>query len=148
MANVVGLNIGNQYGQYFTQIGSYHFSSTDQQSNTYLHLKTNISSQIYSMYMLEFVGYNYGLSQNVRSSIVFHTSGALYQVGAQNIYPGLTPQNVYYSSDNYVVIRCYAASFYYMGFVLNAYMTGPYTGNPPFNVTAVQLNTNSGTGSF
>ena len=58
MADIVGLGIGEEIGSYYTQIGTYNFATTDGTS-TYIHLKTNIKNT-YGMYMVEFVGYNYG----------------------------------------------------------------------------------------
>ena len=147
MANIVGLNIGEVYGSHVTQIGTYTFSTYDS-TNTYIHLKTNIKNT-YGMYMIEFVGYNYGASTNIRSAICFHNyPSTLYRVGTESIAPGLTPQTVYFSTDNFIVIRCYSSIMYFMGFTVNAYKTGPYEDNPPFSISAVAINTNSGTGSF
>ena len=107
MAKPTGLNIFPQAGSYFTQLGVYHFTQYDS-TNYYVHMKTNISVDINQMYLIECVGYNYGPAQNIRAGIVFHTQGgSLYQIGAENIYPGFTPQTVYMSSDRFVVIRYY-----------------------------------------
>lgn len=136
-------------GTWVTQLGVYCFATTDG-SLSYLHLKTNIpvSSGRNTMWLVEFVGYAYGAAQNIRAGIVFHTSGGIiYHTGAQNSYPGLTPQAVYVSSDGYAVIRVTAA-FYFTGFVINAYSTAPYTPNEPFRILAVAQNNNSGTGTF
>lgn len=130
-----------------TQLGVHSFATYDG-SLSYLHLKTNVPVSRNTMWMIEFVGYSYGAAQNIRSAICFHTtSGAIYNVGAQNIYPGLTPQAVYKSVDNFAVIRVFAA-FYYTGFVVNAYSTAPYAPNEAFRITAVSQNSNSGTGTF
>jgi hypothetical protein len=132
---------------WFTQLGVYSFATTDG-SLSYVHLKTNVPKSRNAMWMIEFVGYAYGAAQNIRSAIVFHTSvGTIYNVGAQNIYPGLTPQAVYSSADNFAVIRV-NASFYFTGFVINAYSTAPYTPNEPFTITAASQNSNSGTGTY
>lgn len=134
-------------GTYVTQLGVYSFYTTDS-SLGYLHLKTNVPVNRNTMWLVEFVGYAYGASQCIRAGAVFHTSGGtIYHAGFQNIYPGLTPQAVYTSSDSYVVIRA-TASFYYTGFVINAYSTAPYTPNEPFRILAVSQNSNSGTGTY
>jgi hypothetical protein len=100
------------------------------------------------MWLIEFVGYAYGAAQNIRAGIVFHTSvNTIDHIAAQNIYPGLTPQTVYTSSDGYAVIRA-TASFYYSGFVLNAYSTAPYSPNEKFRILAASQNNNSGTGTY
>jgi hypothetical protein len=130
-----------------SQLGVYSFYTTDG-SLSYLHLKTNVPISRNTMWLVEFVGYAYGASTNIRAGIVFHTSGSvIYRVGAQNIYSGLTPQAAYASSDGYVVIRV-NASFYYTGFVINAYSTAPYSPNEKFRILAVSQNSNSGTGTY
>ena len=147
MAVLQRLNSYYDTGTWVTQLGVYSFATTDG-SLGYLHMKTNVPVSRNTMWMIEFVGYAYGAAQNIRSSIVFHTSGStIYHVGTQNCYPGLTPQAVYTSSDSYAVIRV-TASFYYTGFVVNAYSTAPYSPNEPFSFLAVAQNNNSGTGTF
>lgn len=134
-------------GTWTTQLGAYTFATTDS-TNTYLHLKTNIPVSRNTMWMLEFVGYAYGGAQNIRAGIGFHTTNSLiYNIGVTNMYPGLTPQTAYISSDGYVVIRAFAY-FYYTGFVLNAYSTAPYSPNEPFAILAASINSNAGTGTF
>jgi hypothetical protein len=134
-------------GTWVTQLGVYCFTTTDG-SLSYFHLKTNVPVSRNTMWLVEFVGYGYGSAQNIRSGIVFHTSGSvIYHVGSQNIYPGLTPQAVYTSSDGYAVIRV-NAGFYFTGFVVNAYSTAPYTPNQPFQILAASQNNNSGTGTY
>jgi hypothetical protein len=134
-------------GTWVSQQNVYNFATTNG-DNSYLHLKTNVPVARNTMWMVEFVGYAYGSAQNIRAAIAFHTSGGLlYRVGAQTIYPGLTPQTVYTSTDGYAVIRT-VATMYYTGFVINAYSTAPYAPNEPFAILAVAQNSNSGTGTF
>jgi hypothetical protein len=134
-------------GTWVSQLGVYSFYTTDG-SLSYLHLKTNVPVSRNTMWLVEFIGYAYGAAQNIRAGITFHTTGGvIYSIGAQNIYPGLTPQTVYTSSDGYVVIRVTSA-FYFTGFVVNAYSTAPYTPNEKFRILAVSLNNNSGTGTY
>jgi len=134
-------------GTYFSQLGVHSFITTDG-SLSYLHMKTNVPVGRNTMWLIEFVGYAYGAAQCIRAGITFHTSGgSIYGIGAQNIYPGLTPQTIYKSSDNYAVIRATSA-FYYTGFILNAYSTAPYSPNEPFRILAVSQNNNSGTGTY
>lgn len=147
MATLRGL-YSSYNNNWFTQLGVHSFATTDG-SLGYVHLKTNVPKSRNTMWMIEFVGYAYGAAQNIRSAICFHTSGGtIYSVGTQNIYPGLTPQAVYSSVDNYVVIRVTSGSMYFTGFVVNAYSTAPYSPNEPFVITAVSQNSNSGTGTF
>lgn len=148
MATLQGIYSLYDTGTWVTQLGVYSFYTTDG-SLSYLHLKTNVPVSRNTMWMVEFVGYAYGGAQNIRTAIVFHTSGSvIYRVGAANIYPGLTAQTVYTSADGYAVIRVLASSFYYSGFVINAYSTIPYTPNEVFRILAVSQNNNSGTGTF
>ena len=149
MANLVNMHAYFDTGTWVTQLGVYSFTTGDA-SKSYLHLKTNVpvTGGRNTMWLIEFVGYAYGSAQNIRAGIVFHTSvGTLYHIGTQNIYPGLTPETVYISSDGYAVIRV-TALFYYTGFVINAYSTAPYTPNEPFRILAASQNTNSGTGTY
>jgi hypothetical protein len=149
MSTLQNLHSYYDTGTWVTQLGVYCFATTDG-SLGYLHLKTNVPviGGRNTMWMVEFVGYAYGAATNIRAGIVFHTSvNTIYSVGAQNVYPGLTPQAVYTSADGYAVIRVNAA-FYFTGFVINAYSTAPYTPNEPFRILAVSQNNNSGTGTF
>lgn len=148
MATLQGIYSLYDTGTWVTQLGVYSFYTTDGSLN-YLHLKTNVPVSRNTMWMVEFVGYAYGGAQNIRTAIVFHTTvNLIYGVGAANIYPGLTAQTVYTSADGYAVIRVLASSFYYSGFVINAYSTIPYTPNEVFRILAVSQNNNSGTGTF
>lgn len=148
MATLQGIYSLYDTGTWVTQLGVYSFYTTDG-SLSYLHLKTNVPVSRNTMWMVEFVGYAYGGAQNIRTAIVFHTTvNLIYGVGAANIYPGLTAQTVYTSADGYAVIRVLASSFYYSGFVINAYSTIPYTPNEVFRILAVSQNNNSGTGTF
>jgi hypothetical protein len=150
MATLQSINayIPSAGSAWVTQLGVHSFATTDS-SLAYLHLKTNVPASRNTMWMIEFVGYAYGAAQNIRSAICFHTSvNTIYNAGTQNIYPGLTPQAVYKSSDNFAVIRVTSGSFYFTGFVVNAYSTAPYTPNEAFRITAVSQNSNSGTGTY
>lgn len=133
---------------WFTQLGVYSFATTDG-SLGYVHLKTNVPKTRNTMWMIEFVGYNYGSLEVTRSAICFHTSGGtIYNIGVHKFYiGGVTPQAAYSSTDGYVVIRT-NASFYYSGFVINAYSTAPYAPNEAFTITAASQNNNSGTGTY
>lgn len=147
MSTLQGIYSYFDTGTWASQLGVYSFYTTDG-SLGYLHLKTNVPNNRNTMWLVEFVGYAYGASQNIRAGIVFHTSGGIiYNIAGQNIYPGLTPQTVYSSSDGYVVIRV-TASFYFTGFVINAYSTAPYTPNEKFRILAVSQNNNAGTGTY
>jgi hypothetical protein len=143
------LNIMPYYWSYFIQMGSFHFISVSD-SLSYVHFKTNVSIDTNTMWMIETIGYNYRNAQNIRAGICFHTSnGMIYSPGAENIYPGLNPEAIYASSDRYVVLRYKVPSdFYYVGFVMNAYKTGPYTAEDYFSISTYSINNNSGTGTY
>ena len=148
MSTLQGIYSYYDTGTYASQLGVYSFYTTDG-SLSCLHLKTNVPIGRNTMWLIEFVGYCYGGAQNIRAGIAFHTSGnIIYSTGTGVIYPGLTPQATYASSDGYVVIRLTSTSFYFTGFVVNAYSTAPYTPNEPFRILAASLNSNSGTGTY
>jgi hypothetical protein len=105
----------------------YHFGTTSG-SPLYIHMKTNIPKQSNIMFYIEAEGYNYGTTYSILCSWTgypYSVDGVLYQVGLSNFYSGMTAHGVYQSSDNYVVLRAYADSHYYNGFVLNSVMSAP-----------------------
>ena len=69
----------------------------------------------------------------------------MYQVGVSTVYPGLTAEAVYYSTDNYVCLRAAAAS-YYAGFALNAYVNAG--DGPGRSISVLSSNWNNNTGNF
>jgi hypothetical protein len=114
---------------------------------TKVHVKLNIpktNTGTGQMMMIEALGFAYGSSQAIRCSWTFYQyNNTLFSVNVQTVYPGLTAEAVYYSSDNFVCLRG-AVLGYYSGFILNAYV-----GNgdqPGFLVaqTAQAWNTNAG----
>jgi hypothetical protein len=84
------------------------------------------------MVNVEAVGFSYGTAQAIRCSWSFYQwSSTLYSIGLETIYPGLTPEAVYYSADNFVCLRGGTSSTYFIGFALNVYCaSGDGAGNP------------------
>lgn len=141
MANVVG----------DTRIGVIQqaFSGFSTTSNTplYIHMKTNIAKSTNIMFYIEAEGYNYGTALPVLCAWTGYTyagDGNLYSVSLSNYYTGMNADGVYFSSDNYVVLRAYAASHYFNGFVLNSVMANPNGNSVRVSILASSQNSTSG----
>lgn len=109
----------------------------------YLHLKTNIPKNSNRMFMIEAVGYNYGQGQNIRCAhcgYPYSGSGTIISSQSSTLYPGMTADGLYYSSDDYVVLRYNTSSTYYWGCTWNA-----YSANPSANGHQVEVLAFSGT---
>jgi hypothetical protein len=111
----------------------------------FIHYKTNIPFGGWSMFNIEAVGYNYGTGQAIRCNWCCHISygNGFYSQELSQIYPGLSANRIYNSTDGYVVIVATGGSMYFAGWSLNAYTLNP-TG--PFTVTilaSVQTASNS-----
>jgi len=124
------------------QLGFYRFATGDG-SLLYLHMKTNIPYMNGSMWMVEAVGFSYGAALPIRTSWCWYSYNGvgIAYVGVQNVYGGMTAQNVYASSDGYAVLRAYLNGAYYTGFELNCYNT---RGVSSMFITAASQNSNSG----
>lgn len=124
------------------KIGTFY---TGEGSPSYIHFKTNLGGGIDTMYMIEAVGFNYGVAKAVRCAWGFQWSyGVVRNIGLQNAYPGMNANGVYVSSDGYLCIRAYAAGHYYNGFMLNAYATRTDQTHYNVSITAASQNSNSG----
>lgn len=124
----------------------YHFSTTSG-SPLYIHMKTDIPKSSNIMFYIEAEGYNYGTTYAVScawSGYPYSGDGNLYNVYMYNFYSGLSADGVYLSSDNYVVIRGYAASHYFNGFVLNSVMANPAGNGTRVAITAAVQTSTSG----
>lgn len=127
--NLAILQNTNSYDGTFMQYkGFWKFNSYFTGPATeYLHMKTNINTV--NMWAIEAVGYNYSLAASVRSTWGFHWDGNnLYNRFYGNLSPSgyvysVQPQNIYMSTDGYVVLVAYSGSWGYCGFMLNAYNT-------------------------
>ena len=129
-------------------------------SSAYIHMKTNIPSNHRAWYMIEALGYNYGLGKDLYSFWGFRPNLISSNVKGANssrtdaLLPQSTNLNgIYYSSDSYVVIYAYSSSFYYIGFALNLYAaTDPEQSEsdpsryyiPDVQIIASSLNQNAG----
>ena len=128
----------------YQQLGIFQFSNGSSSGN-YIHMETNIthpSSNI--MFMLEAVGYCYGTSNPVRCSWNCYSYAYIISNTNNTNYTGMSANGVYKSSDGYCVIRAYAGSHYYNGFMLNAYATRTDTTHYKLSVTAAVQTDNSG----
>lgn len=126
---------------YTQQIQLYNFLTTSGDP-LYLHFKTNINSNANKIITIEAIGLNYGTSRAIRCSWSFYTAGGvLYDRGRVDKGFGLDPHGIYLSSDNFVVIRGYAASHYFTGFVLNAFVNAWYYTDNIQITAAVQTST-------
>ena len=136
------------YNDWSLQQRNFYNFFTGSGSPSYLHFKTNLGAGIDTMYMIEAVGFNYGNGTAIRCAWGFQWSygppGYLANVGLQNIYGGMSANGVYKSSDGYCVIRAYANSHYYNGFMLNAYATRTDTTHYKLSITAGVQTDNSG----
>lgn len=104
--------------------GFWNFKTTDF-SLYYLHMKTNINT-VNNMWMIEAIGYNYCEATKIRSAWTFHNSGTtVYNISYTYLggSRGLSPSNVYRSSDGYIVIVGWSPCWGYSGFMLNGYNT-------------------------
>ena len=114
--------------------------------NTYFHFKTNVPIASYVMTMIEMIGYNYGASLPIRCAWGFYTYGT-YIVSAAvrtGSYTGVSANGIYATADGYVAIRCYAASNYYTGFILNGYQTAGNGRGFDLKILSASYGTNSG----
>ena len=136
------------YGDWSLQQRNFYNFFTGSGSPLYIHMKLNLGPSIDTMYMIEAVGFNYGNGTAIRCAWGFQWSygpaGYIANVGLQNIYGGMSAHGVYKSTDGYCVIRAYANSHYYNGFMLNGYATRTDTTHYQLSVTAAIQTDNSG----
>ena len=106
----------NGYG--FRKTGFFTYNSTSSTSG-YIHMLTNIPESTFALYMIEAVGYNYGLAQDIYCTWGFRPTGIKDNIKyasesrTNGLLPGSTTlQGIYISSSENVVVYAYAASFY------------------------------------
>lgn len=151
MANLQSTAItanGFVYPQAATHYGWGTYNSTSLTANQYIHIKTNWPRNNNAMCMIEADGYAYGMGQIVKASwcaYAYHETGTLLNIGLASL-GGITAHGIYYSTDNFVVLRAFASSIYYTGFVLNSYNTAP-SGSPGFRLAVVAIATNGTSGN-
>ena len=136
------------YNSWSLQQRNFYNFFTGSGSPSYIHMKLNLGPGIDTMYMIEAVGFNYGNGTAIRCAWGFQWSygpaGYIANVGLQNIYGGMSAHGVYKSSDGYCVIRAYANSHYYNGFMLNGYATRTDTTHFQLSVISAVQTDNAG----
>lgn len=124
-----------------------YWFNTESGTPSYIHLKTNMIKGNSCMAMVEAVGYNYGNAKPIKCAWTWYNysgdQSAPYSVGLKNYYTGLSADGVYFSSDGYTVLRAYASSQYFVGFILNSVTANP-VGIYDISITAANQNSNSG----
>jgi hypothetical protein len=128
---------------------AFYSFSTSSGSPYYIHLKTNIPASSGIMFYIEAEGYNYGTALPILCAWTGYTyagTGTLIATSLTNFYSGMSADGSYQSSDSYVVLRCYAGSHYFNGFVLNSVMANP-TGNAS-RVAILASSQNSTSGNY
>lgn len=123
----------------------YRFRTTDA-TPLYIHMKTNID-MTNIMWYIEAEGYNYGTSLPILCSWVGYAYAATSSIlndSLANYYTGMSANGIYKSSDGYVVLRAYASSQYYNGFVLNSYMANPNGSSYRVSISAAIQSSTSG----
>lgn len=107
------------------QLGIYNYRLNDAvRTSRHLHFKTNVPKAGGHMIRLDAVGYDYAAARPIRCSWVWYSysgDGNLYSVGLQNMYPGLVPNAVYHSADNFVCVSTAAQDLYFIGITFDAY---------------------------
>jgi hypothetical protein len=136
------LNIGSGGGGY-QQRGVASYITTDWGPN-YIHVKTTLPQQSYSMPMFEIIGYNYITAQPIRMAFVIYTYDYLIANWQNTAYSGLVGNGVYISSDGYIVLRMYAPNTYYCGFTMDVHAVAGNGAQATYGVLAVSANYSSG----
>ena len=112
----------------------HYYATTNSASNQYFHIKTsvNANSQI-CMHTWSVEGYAYGSPAIIDCKLAFHTdaSGGIYGKS----YLGSLANNIYKSTDNYVVLVFGTVNTYYTHFYTNLF-EGMYT---PLNSTVLAV---------
>jgi hypothetical protein len=112
----------------------HYYATTNSASNQYFHIKTsvNANSQV-CMHTWSVEGYAYGSAAIIDCKLAFHTdaSGGIYGKS----YLGSLANNIYKSTDNYVVLVFGTVNTYYTHFYTNLF-EGMYT---PLNSTVLAV---------
>lgn len=136
------LNIGDNDGG-FQQYAVASYITTAS-ANQYIHVKTTLPQQTYSMPMFEIIGYNYAISRPIRLAFVIYTYSYLISNYQNTAYDGLIGNGVYVSSDGYIVLRMYASDTYYCGLTINVHAVAGNGAQATYAVQAISANNNSG----
>lgn len=142
-------NVRTAGSGWYTKYNIYTFNTTSG-SPYYVHFKTNVSASTEKIFMIEAIGYNYGLALPIRSSWGVYTTGGgsttakgLQDAGGP-LGAGLNANGVYTSTDGYACIRAYASSLYFAGWILNAHVHPSYA----VDITITAANQNSTSGAY
>ena len=136
------LNIGDGGGGFQQRAVASYITTAG--GNPYIHIKTTLPQQSYSMPMFEIIGYNYSLSKPIRTAFVIYTYSYLISNYQYTAYDGLVGNGVYISSDGYVVLRMYASDTYYCGFTVDVHAVAGNGAQATYGVQAITANYNSG----
>lgn len=134
------LNIGDGGGGYQQRSVASYLNTAG--SLTYIHIKTTLPQQSYSMPMFEIIGYNYVLSKPIRLAFNIYTYSYLISNYQNTAYNGLTGSGVYISTDGYVCLRMYASDIYYCGFTVDVHAVAGNGAQATYGVYAVSANNN------
>ena len=140
------LSIGDDVGLIgggFQQHGVASYITTDW-GPTYIHIKTTLTQQSYSMPMFEIIGYNYITAQPIRMAFVIYTYDYLISNWENTAYGGLVGNGVYISGDGYIVLRLYAPNTYYCGFSIDVHAVAGNGSQITYGVQAISANYSSG----
>ena len=133
------------------QLGIYNYREAQEvRSLRYLHFKTNVPKAGGHMIRIDATGYDYAGSRPIRCSWAWYSydvDGNLYSVALQNIYLGMIPNAVYYSSDNFVCFSASARDLYFLGVTLDACAVSNSYG-PGFQVIITAAGTTTSAGNF
>ncbi len=103
----------------------YYYSTTASVSNQYFHIKTNVSANNQTcMHTWHVQGYAYGSQQIIDCRLAFHTDSSNNIHGKS--YLGSLANNIYKSSDNYVVLVFGTVNTYYTHWYVDLF-EGMYT---------------------
>jgi hypothetical protein len=119
-------------GRYTTNV--YYYSTTNSASNQYFHIKTSVNANSQTcMHTWSVEGYAYGSGAIIDCKLAFHTDsgGSIYGKS----YLGSLANNIYKSTDNYVVLVFGTVNTYYTQFYTNLF-EGMYT---PLNSTVLAV---------
>jgi hypothetical protein len=147
-----GLNLATSSAEpRIVQHAFYRYTLSDEnQTNRFLHFKTNVPRGNNQMIMIEAVGYNYGSAQPIRCSWMFYSYSGdnnFYNTGLANLYNGIVPAGVYLSTDNFVCLSTTAKNVYFIGMVFNAYQANSDHGgiiNQQIQITNAVATTSAG----
>lgn len=113
------------------RLAAYHFQDTSNASGStyYVHFKTTQATNTVQMTRWEFKGYNYGASSISECDWACHVdgSGNIYNKTYNSLNTSFQANNIYASSDGYVVIVASYTVRYYLSGAINVIDSPIYT---------------------